>query len=41
LNEHLKTSLHDIVIQAKAATLVQGTITDGVAIPGGPQWPEA
>lgn len=30
--------LHYIVIQAKAGTLEHGTITDGVAVPGSPDW---
>ena len=30
--------LYYIVIQAKAGTLVNGTITDGIEVPGRPQW---
>jgi hypothetical protein len=30
--------LHYIVIQAKAGTLANGTITDGVEVPGSPRW---
>ena len=30
--------LHYIVVQAKAGTLENGTITDGVEVPGSPAW---
>ena len=30
--------LHYIVVQAKAATLANGTITDGFEVPGAPNW---
>jgi mannose-6-phosphate isomerase-like protein (cupin superfamily) len=30
--------LYYIVVQAKAGTLVNGTITDGVEVPGSPEW---
>jgi mannose-6-phosphate isomerase-like protein (cupin superfamily) len=30
--------LYYIVIQAKAGTLANGTITDGLEVPGAPQW---
>ena len=31
--------LYYIVVQAKAGTLANGTITDGVEVPGSPGWP--
>jgi uncharacterized cupin superfamily protein len=31
--------LYYIVIQAKAGTLANGTITDGFEVPGAPRWP--
>jgi mannose-6-phosphate isomerase-like protein (cupin superfamily) len=33
-----KEDLFYIVVQAKAATLANGTITDGFEVPGPPQW---
>ncbi|HTD87997.1 MAG TPA: cupin domain-containing protein [Candidatus Binatia bacterium] len=30
--------LHYIVVQARAGTLANGTVTDGVEVPGSPRW---
>jgi mannose-6-phosphate isomerase-like protein (cupin superfamily) len=32
--------LYYIVVQARAGTLANGTITDGVEVPGEPRWPQ-